>query len=315
MGVAGVDLGGTNCSAGLVEADGSVTDRAKVATPTDGPSAVVEAIAAVVAALEGDVEAVGIGAPGAIHDGVVLTAPNLAGWDEPVRLAERAAAAVGVPVVVDNDATVGAVGEWAGGAARGSDFVLGVWLGTGVGGGLVLDGRPYRGAHGAAGELGHMCVVVGGATCGCGRRGCIEAYAGRASMERVVAEAVADGRDTLLTELAAQKKSGRMTSGVWAKALDADDEVATEVLDTAVAALGAGIGSVVNLLDVDRVVVGGGLAEKLGTDLCTAIAAACAPHLLVAGTLDVRLSELGDDAGIVGAAALARDALGRAPGT
>ncbi len=309
--VIGVDLGGTNIAAGAVGADNAVAARVKRPTPEEGPEAVVEAIAALVSELDGEAAAVGVGAPGPIRDGVVVAAPNLAGWREPFPLQERLAAALGVPVVVDNDATVGAVGEWTAGAGRGASNLLGVWLGTGVGGGLVLDGRPFPGSFGAAGELGHVVVHPNGAMCGCGRRGCLEAYAGRAAMELVVRARSAAGQTTALESLAAAKGRTRLTSSVWAKAYAQGDAVATQVLDDAVAALGIAIGSAINLLDLDTVVVGGGLAQKMGQALVDRIAAAAEPVLIVpSAPRRFLVAELGDDAGIVGAAQTARLRLG-----
>jgi glucokinase len=303
---AGVDLGGTNVVAAIVDADHAVRARAKRRTPDGGPDAVVDAIVAAVGELGSPVDAVGVGAPGPVSGGVVLTAPNLAGWDEPVPLAAMLTGRLGVEVVVDNDATVGLVGEWVAGAGRGAAHLLGVWLGTGVGGGLVLDGRPYRGAYGGAGELGHLCVAPGGVVCGCGRRGCVEAYAGRAAMERRVDAAVAAGRGTVFQTLRARSGRQRLTAGVWAEALAAGDPLATEVFDEAVAALGAAVAAAVNLLDLDRVVVGGGIAEKLGQPLADRIGEAVRPGLIVPGERTFRVAELGDDSGVIGAAALTR---------
>ena len=304
--VAGVDVGGTNIRVALIDDQYKVVDDEEVDTPTKGPEAVVDAIADLVSSFD-DVTAVGVGAPGPVNAGVVQTAPNLGGWSEPVPLAELLAASVDLPVTVGNDANVGAVGEWVAGAARGARFVLGVWAGTGVGGGLVLDGRPSEGAFGGAGEFGHMIVRADGALCGCGRRGCVEAYAGRANMEREAAVAAENGQKTKLFSIMEDKGKDRLTSSVWSKALKKDDELATRLIDEAVEALGIGVGSVVNLLDLDCVVVGGGLAEKLGQEFVDRIAEAAAPWTMVT---DVPrrfvLAELGDDSGVVGAAELAR---------
>lgn len=305
--VVGVDLGGTNVTAGVVGRDHAVGRRAKAQTPAEGPAAVRDAIVALVTGLDVPLDAVGIGAPGPVSDGVVLAAPNLPGWTAPVRLQDEVAERLGVPAVVGNDATVGAVGEWVAGAGRGATNLLGVWLGTGVGGGLVLDGRPFAGTTGAAGELGHVVVRPDGALCGCGRRGCVEAYAGRASMERVVAMRVAAGETTALTAIAAAKGRARLTSSVWARACAEGDALATGIVDEAVSALGIAVGSAANLLDLDTVVVGGGLAEKLGQPLVDRIAEAARRAMLVPDTpRRFALAALGDDAGIVGAAALAR---------
>jgi glucokinase len=244
-----------------------------------------------------------------VNDGVVMSAPNLAGWTEPVPLGARLDAVLGIPVVVDNDATVGAVGEWAAGSGLGATNLLGVWLGTGVGGGLVLDGRPFRGSFGGAGEFGHVVVQREGALCGCGRRGCVEAYAGRAAMERAAGIRMAAGTPSLLTEIMAAKGKKRMTSSVWEEALERGDEIASGLIDEAVAALGVAIGSAVNLLDLDTVVIGGGLAEKLGSTLAERLADAMRPHLIVPEQpRRTAIAQLGDDSGVVGAAWVARTA-------
>lgn len=301
----GVDLGGTKIAFAVVDQRHRVVGRHRVPTP-EGPDAVLDAIVEGVRLLDADPDAVGVGAPGPVTDGVLVTAPNLVGFARPVPLRERLEQALGVPVVAENDANAGVVGEWVAGAGRGSDFILGVWLGTGVGGGLVLEGRPYRGAFGGAGEFGHLCIRQGGALCGCGKRGCIEAYAGRGSMEQTVAVRVAKGARTLLPQIAAEKGKDRITSGVWAKALAKGDELATAVVDDAVSALGAGIGAAINLLDLDRIVVGGGLTEKLGQPLVDRVAMATGPYLMVPDApRRYVVAELGDDAGAVGVAALA----------
>ena len=305
--VAGIDIGGTNITAAVVDDTYTVVADDKVNTPTGGPEDVVDAIADVVKNLDGSLSAIGVGAPGPINAGIVQTAPNLEGWSEPVPLARMLAEAVGVPVVVGNDANVGTVGEWVAGAARGSRFVLGVWAGTGVGGGLVLDGEPYDGAFGGAGEFGHMIVRAGGALCGCGRRGCVEAYAGRASMEHMVDVAIENGDETALPDIMKSKGKTRLTSSVWAKALKKEDALATRLVDEAVEALGIGVGNAVNLLDLDCVVVGGGLAEKLGQPFADRIHEAARPWMLVPDLeRRVVVAELGDNSGVIGAAELAR---------
>ncbi|MGH3665896.1 MAG: ROK family protein, partial [Egibacteraceae bacterium] len=163
MRVAGVDLGGTKIAVALVDADHRVVERARASTPAGGPDAIVAALVTAVGRLETRPDAVGVGAPGPVCDGVVLQATNLEGWTRPVPLAEQLSQRLDLPVTVENDVTAGTVGEWVAGAGRGAHFLLGVFLGTGCGGGLVLDGRPYRGAFGAGGEFGHMVVRAGGA--------------------------------------------------------------------------------------------------------------------------------------------------------
>jgi len=307
MALIGIDLGGTKVY-GVVLKDGEVASEAKEKTPTlGGPLAVVDTIVKVVGELGGlsDIEGVGVGAPGLVDaaTGVLKQAPNLPGWHDAFPLAEALSEALnGTPVRVDNDVNVGTVAEHRLGAARGSDDVLGAFVGTGVGGGLILGGRLRRGPTGVAGEIGHMVVARNGRACGCGGRGHLEAYAGRAGMERRARELDAEGRDTVLVELA---KTKRMTSGVFAKAVAGGDALAIELLDEAVDALGIALASATTLLDLSLIVVGGGLADRLGPAFVGRVEQAVRSQLFVEGSaLRVVPAELGDQGGAVGAALL-----------
>ncbi len=303
---AGVDVGGTNIGVGLVSEDRRVHQRAKEDTP-GSVDELVSQVVRMVGDLGSTPAAVGVGIPGIILGDRVVQAPNLEGWDAETDVAGAVSAALGVPVTLVNDAQCGLLGEWVAGSGQGSSFLFGVWLGTGVGAGLVLDGRPYDGVGGGSGEFGHLVVRPGGARCGCGRRGCIEAYAGRRMMTESVRAMQAAGRKTVLFDLQAEKGKTKATSSVWSAALDAGDQVVTEVFDEAVAALGLGVANVCNLLDLDRVVVGGGMAGKLGQDLADRIAGAARPHSVRSiGHDQVRVAALGDDSGIVGAAEVVR---------
>lgn len=308
--VVGVDVGGTNIEVGAVDERHHVLRRAKAATPEGGPEDVLKVIIELVGSLDSDPIAVGVGIPGVVHEGRALTVPNLVGWTEDVDLIGPLSDELGVPVTLGNDANVGLLGEWTAGAARGGRNVLGLWMGTGVGGGLILDGRPYVGTRGAAGEIGHVIVAAGGALCTCGRRGCAEAYAGRRSMRGVATTMVEAGRKTSLFTIRDDEGKTKLTSKVWARALEEEDTLATTLFDTAIETLGVAVGSTINLLDLDRVVVGGGLAEKLGQDLADELYEATRPWMLQPSPdLQFVVSELGDDAGVVGAAVLARAAV------
>ena len=308
--VAGVDVGGTNIEVGSVDTDHVVHQRLKAPTPTGGPDAVLATVTDLVKALDAEPIAVGVGIPGVVHEGHVLTVPNLQGWSEPVDLGAALTERLDLPVALGNDANVGLLGEWLAGAAKGGRNVLGVWMGTGIGGGLIMDGRPYSGSRGAAGEIGHVVVQAGGALCTCGRRGCAEAYAGRRSMSGVVSAMVDAGWQTDLYEIQEDEDKPKLTSKVWSRALDDGDELAAKVFTTGLETLAVAIGSTINLLDLDLVVIGGGLAEKLGQDLADRIAAAARPWMLQPSP-DLRfvVAELGDDSGVVGAASLARAAV------
>lgn len=308
--VVGVDVGGTNIEVGAVTQDHDVLARAKAPTPETGPDDVLGTIIELVHSLGVPPIAVGVGIPGVIHEGHALTVPNLIGWTKNVDLIGPLRKKLGVPVTLGNDANVGLLGEWVAGAALGGKNILGLWMGTGVGGGLILDGRPYTGTRGAAGEIGHVIVQAGGALCSCGRRGCAEAYAGRRSMRGVATAMVDAGWETSLFDIRDQEHKTKLTSKVWASALEDEDPLAVKLFDTAIETLGVALGSTNNLLDLDRVVVGGGLAEKLGQNLADMLFAAAEPWMLQPSP-DLRfvVSALEDDAGVVGAATLARAAL------
>lgn len=300
----GIDLGGTKIYGVCLEGN-DVTAEDKTKTPTlGGPLAVVDAIVEVVERLGGTQRTIGVGAPGVITDGVVKAAPNLPGWMEPFDLGAALSETLGGGrVVVDNDVNVGTLAELELGAGRDADELLAVFVGTGVGGGLVFDRQIRRGPTGLAGEIGHVVVRPDGRPCGCGSLGHLEAYAGRAGLERRARELDAGGRDTVLVELS---KAKRMTSGVWAKALAKGDEVAIELLDEAVEALGIAIANVVTVLDLRLVVVGGGLADRLGPAFVGRIEQAVRSRVFAGSSVRVVSSELGDRSGAVGAALLAR---------
>lgn len=306
--IAGVDVGGTKISVGAVDESSEVSARVKEPTPTSA----IELVEQVIELVRGlpEVVAVGLGLPGQVQDNRLVTSPNLTGWDEHFDAVARIGSALGIPVHLGNDASVGLLGEWQAGAAAGETDVLGVWMGTGIGGALILGGRPYRGGSGTGGEFGHLLVQPGGALCGCGRRGCLEAYAGRRMMGRAAEIAEQSGRPSALFEIMRKKKKSAATSSVWKAALEAGDAVATELMDNAVAMMGIAVGSSLNLLDPDLVVVGGGMAEQFGADLVKRIEDEASKWTLRARP-DRRfeVAALGDNSGIVGAATLARAAL------
>ncbi|HEV3397846.1 MAG TPA: ROK family protein [Actinomycetes bacterium] len=316
MHTAGVDLGGTKVQGVIVDTDGTRVGEARGKTPVEGgPAAVVAEIAGVVKAAAksakvpvGKLAGIGIGSPGRVdrETGDLYGAANLPGFGQPVPLGSMVAGALGVKrVVVDNDVVAATLAEHRLGAGRGFDDLLVVFAGSGVGGALVLGGELRAGAHGIAGEIGHVVVVDGGELCPCGRRGCMEAYAGRVALERAARAAAASGRPTELLAIQQRQRRPRMSSGVWKAALDAGDPLAHELIDRAIEALGAAIASAVNLVDVEAVLIGGGLGDKLGEPFVRRVETAMIPHLFVPpGQLVVRLGELGDYAGAMGAALL-----------
>jgi glucokinase len=312
--VGGLDLGGTKIQAVVLDGRRNVIGQARSATPENGGAQ--DVILGLVSTLSSacadaglevsDLTGVGVGSPGAIdqRSGVVTGAGNLPGEGAPIPIATGMKTLADVSAYVDNDVTVSVHAEYVLGAAKRSKSLLGVWWGTGVGGGLVLDGKTWEG-RGAGGELGHVVVKVGGAKCTCGRRGCLEAYAGRGAMEIRARRLHKRGRKTDLFKIMEKRGRDRLTSGVWAKALEAGDGLAEELIERALDALGAGIASAVNLLDVETVVIGGGLGSRLGEPYVERIREEMLPHLFVDDRPPrVTLAQLGDLGGAIGAGLL-----------
>jgi len=255
-----------------------------------------------------DLTGIGAGSPGVVNQatGAVRGARNLPDWEGEFALGPALSEKLGTQVVVGNDVAVATDAEFELGAGKSYRSILGVFWGTGVGGGVVLDGRPWHG-RGAAGEIGHMVVRTGGRQCPCGRKGCMEAYAGRGAMEARARKRHADGEDTDLFKIMEKRGRPRLTSAVWAKALEAEDKLAHELIDEAVEALGAGIASAVNLLDVEAVIIGGGLGVRFGEPMTRRIEKAMLPHVFnSARPPEVHVAALGDLGGALGAALLVR---------
>jgi glucokinase len=310
----GIDLGGTKIQTVVVDAENKVLGQSRRATPTTGgPEDVAREMAAALreaAAQAGlgtrDLSGIGIGSPGDADEntGVVSDARNLPGWTGAFPLGDHLSGQLGAPVRIGNDVSVAVQGEFELGAGRKFNTVLGVWWGTGVGGGLILDGKQWLG-RGAAGEIGHMVIRQGGALCTCGRRGCMEAYAGRAAMEFKARKEVKQGAKTNLFRIMEERGRDRLTSGVWERALKHGDDLATTLIDRAVKALGVGIASAVNLLDPEAVIVGGGLGVRFGEKYVSRIATRMHPHLFVPDRPPhMHVAKLGDLGGAIGAALL-----------
>lgn len=312
----GIDLGGTKIEAIVVDVANRVLGQARLPTPTDGgPEAVaaqmVSALTQAAAAAHvqpGALIGVGVGSPGDVSDtdGTVANARNLPGWQGGFALATHLGDRLDTKVHLGNDVQVATRAEYELGAGTPYRSALGVFWGTGVGGGIVLDGETWLG-RGGAGEIGHTVVRRDGAHCPCGRRGCVEAYAGRGAMEARARREVAKGAHTELFRLMEQGGRTRLTSSVWAHALDDHDHLARELIDRAVAALGAGIASAINLLDLEAVIIGGGLGVRFGQPMADRIATEMHPHLFNDDRPPaVRVAALGDAGGAIGAALLAR---------
>jgi glucokinase len=310
----GIDLGGTKIQTAIVDSSGKVLGEARRPTPTSGgpgdvATAMAEALqeAAVGAGVEtAALAGVGVGSPGDVDErsGAVSGARNLPGWDGSFPLGETLKEALGTEVRVGNDVQVATEAEFHLGAGREFQSLIGVFWGTGVGGGLVLDGKPWLG-RGAAGEIGHMVVKRGGAKCPCGNKGCLEAYAGRAAMEAEARRQHEEGVKTDLFKLMRKHERDRLTSGIWERAIDANDHLAGDLIHRAVEALGTGIASAVNLLDPEAVIVGGGLGVRFGERYMEPLTKEIGKHLFLDERPPaVRVVALGDLGGAIGASLL-----------
>jgi glucokinase len=318
----GMDMGGTSLRALVV--DGANKILAVEKTPTrreEKPGELITDIAAmVVDAVEaaglkrGDLRAVSIGAPGAVDPvrGIVHHAPNL-GWEE-VPLGRKLKELLGVPVLVENDVNVGVVGEHALGAGKGAKHLVGIFVGTGIGGGIIIGGELYEGGRAGAGEVGHVVVQVDGPRCGCGKRGCIEALASRTAMEREVRAAVKAGEESLVLKIMKKRHKRIMTSSVIVAALAKKDPVMRKVMRRAQRYLGIFVGGIVNVLDPEVVVIGGGIAERWQENFVRPIRETAYKHFLHhrdAERVKIVPGLLGDNAGALGAVVLARQRLRR----
>ncbi|GAA4610972.1 ROK family glucokinase [Actinoallomurus liliacearum] len=308
----GVDVGGTKVAAGVVDDRGRILEKVRRPTPSTSPHETARVIAEVVELLKsrfGEVEAVGLGAAGFVDESraTVLFAPNLAWRDEPIK--KKVEGEVGLPVVVENDANAIAWGEAKFGAGRGEDHMILVALGTGIGGGLILNGELYRGRFGIGAEFGHYRVVPDGRRCGCGNRGCWEQYA---SGNALVAEAreiarVSPALAGRLLELGDGRPEG-ISGPEITEAAREGDSAALECFRTIARWVGQGLADLAAILDPGAFVIGGGLSEA-GDLLLGPTREAFENALTGRGHrafADIRIAELGPDAGIVGAADLAR---------
>ncbi len=311
----GVDVGGTKVAAGLVDQDGTILARTRQPTPSASPTDVEDVIASCVDDLRGRtpegaaVEAVGVGAAGFISAdrSTVLVAPNLSWRDEPLR--QAVSTRVGLPVVVENDANAAAWGEYRYGAGRGEKHLVVVTVGTGIGGGIVLDGVLYRGRYGVGAEFGHMRVSESGRRCGCGQHGCWEQYcSGRALLHE--AREIADVQRAYgkrLLELGDGHPEGIEAPEVTQAAREGDP-AALDCFEEVGAWLGQGLADLAAILDPGAFVIGGGVADAGELLLAPArrvfaqrlTGTSARPHA------EIRLAALGNDAGLVGAADLAR---------
>lgn len=316
--IIGVDLGGTKIMAGVFDRKLNCLASAKKKTKSyKGPEAVIERIAECIReAVEErsislkDVGAIGIGAPGSVDPdaGRVIFAPNLNWRDIPLR--KQLESHVDVPVYLENDcnlATLGVHEVELGGKPK---FMVGIFIGTGIGCGIIIDGRRYTGFNGTGGEIGHMVLDVNGPVCGCGNKGCFEALASRTAIFNQIIAGIKSGKEPLIEQMLGEDLED-LRSAKLRKAIEAGDKFVIKIIQEAARYTGIAVANVINLLNPEFVVLGGGLIEQVKEEMI-GIIEETAKKYAMPGTLDkvsIQSSKLADDAGIVGGAVLARSIL------
>jgi len=312
----GIDLGGTKIELALVAADGTIRHRCRVETEADaGADRVIEDLTQagkeLVEGADGDLTAVGAGVAGQVdsHAGIVRTTPNLEGWDD-VPLAERLEDAFGVPAAITNDLNAITLGEQAYGAGKGYDDLVVVFVGTGVGGGVITGGRLVEGTGGYAGEIGHTTLIADGRECTCRSRGCLEAYVGGWAIAARAQDAAREDEEAGKELIRLSGSTGsieKITAETVDKAATAGDPLARRLVEETGRLLGFGLVSVIHTFNPRRVVLGGGVIDGM-PDLVPAATEVVEDHTMKVflENLEIAPAALGGDAGVIGAARWAR---------
>ena len=313
--VVGVDMGGTKILAAVIGSNGQIISRCKGMTRAEkSADEVIDRISDCISESieranlhKTQIRGIGIGVPGVIDSetGVIIFAPNLR-WSN-VALKPVLANQFKIPVFVENDVNLGTLGEQALGAGRGVDNLVGIFIGTGIGGGMILNGKLFYGANQTAGEIGHVILKPDGPKCSCGNRGCLEALASRTAISRYVRKAVTQqGKKSILPEF----NGGNLDlvrSRALAKAVERGDKVTTKAIARAQYYLGVGVATVVGIVNPQVVVLGGGLIEAMGEKFVSGVYDIAADLALPNAMNGVKVvsAKLGDDAGVIGAAVYA----------
>lgn len=313
----GVDIGGTKIMGGVVSDDGELLMSFKKPIPATSAQVLVEVVKEVIGELltrNPDVLGIGLGVAGLVdwEEGMVIFSPNLPLKGVPLR--EKVHKCFGLPTFVDNDANVAALGEWCYGAGGGASNLVFIILGTGIGGGIIIDGKVYRGTRGYAGEIGHMVVDPQGPLCGCGNHGCLEALASGQAIAARAKEAITGGRASSILELAGGKVED-ITAKTVTTAAGKEDVLGREILSEAGRMLGIGLANLANVFDPEIIVVGGGLAEA-GELILSPAREELEKRVMNLDSRGVEIvqAKLGTEAGVIGAATMALEEMGGAAG-
>lgn len=316
----GVDVGGTKIYAAMTDAAGQIVSKKRNSTPHGGTrSEVIETILKTVEKLikksdvgRSQIAGIGLAVPGMVDfkRDMIVESPNIALSGE--NLVKPIEAKFGVPVALANDVDAGAMGEFQFGSNKNLQSLVGIFVGTGIGGGVIIDGRIHHGRRFSAAEIGHMSLFPDGRLCGCGLRGCFEAHASRTAIEAAIRQALADGRESAISELT-DLEQPKIRSGALAKAIAADDPLIKETLTAASETIGRACLTIFHLLNPEAIVLGGGVMEACGEFMLPTVkeVVAQSPFIRHFGG-QIILSTLGDDAGVLGAAAIGMQAAGDA---
>lgn len=308
----GIDLGGTKVLSALINKEtGEVVSSAKKKTKKDkGPTRIIEKIIESIQEVmdasyvpKTQIESIGVGAAGQVdrENGILLSAPNLDCFNlELKKILEKE---FSIPTFVGNDVEIATLGEIKFGAGKGCKNLVCVFVGTGVGSGIVLNGKLYTGSTGTAGEIGHIVVDYGGRQCGCGAMGCLEAYASRLAIEKRITGALKKGRNSVILDYLEDGKP--ISSSMIKKSLEQGDELVTQALDEASEYLSAGLASVINFINPELIILGGGLIDAIDYFYNKTILKAHVKALPIpASKIQFKKAQLGDFSGVIGAAFL-----------
>ncbi len=308
-----LDIGGTKILGVLFDKDNNIVEKTKKKTKSkEGKEVVWEQIKKVIDMLvekAGGIEninAIGAGVPGIINmkEGEVVFSPNLP-WKN-YKLKEIIEEEYSIKAKIGNDVNVGILGEWKFGAGRGKENIIGIFWGTGIGGGLIINNQLYEGKIGAAGEIGHICVMPDGPYCGCGARGCLESLASKTAMTNYIDAQIERGRKSILKELL-ESSNGVLKSDHIKQGIEKKDELTVEVIEKAAKYMGAGTASLINILNPEMIIFGGGVMESMGDILLPKIIEYARENAMpgILESCKFQVAELGDDSGIYGALTIA----------
>ena len=312
----GLDIGGTKILGALFDEEGKIKKREKRKAKASSGLEIVqkEIFKTIDNLLENtnirEIEAIGISVPGLVdRDGTITFSPNLPFRD--YKLGEILRKKYNIPTFIGNDVNVSTVGEWKFGSGSGNKNVLGIFVGTGIGGGLIVENNLYLGKNGSAGEIGHINLDPNGPFCGCGSRGCLESLSSKTAIQKNIESRIYRGEKSLITK--SLKENGILKSGPLKEAYMKKDDVVIDSVNKAAENLGRGLASLANIFNPEVIILGGGVMVELGKELMPIITREFQRFAMIdiSKNTEIKMAKLGDDAGIIGALALAKEGMSK----